>query len=460
MAKFAGHWRMGFLRAFALALALPMLTTALAVTREVHVNSTDSLRSAIASAQPGTEIVLDNGSYRLAGTVLCSNPGEVSAPIVVRAAVPLGAKIVSTAVEAFKITAPNWTFMDLDLQGACADHGECEHAFHVEGRATGFRLLGNRIHDFNAHLKVNADPEHNTPDDGLVSENKIFNQGPRFTGNPVTFINIDNGSRWVVRQNVIYDFHKAGGDGISYGAFAKGGTALPLFERNLVFCSLKDRIGGSRVGLSFGGGGMSPAQCGPAWDASVPCDPEVSGGIMRNNIIVNCSEEGIYLNRATSTKILYNTLLATGGIDFRFPGSTGEVHGNVLSSRIRVRNGGAFEGSDNLSDVPVEQFGSWYRDPMHGDFRRKGDLHVLIGRGRASSEVVDDFYGRWRGAGQADWGAIQSSLGDCGTATASGRWVLTTEVGRKWLQIDQSVGLPKGACAKGVSYPTGSKEPN
>ncbi len=124
-----------------------------------------------------------------------------------------------------------------------------------------------------------------------------------------------------------------------------------LFERNLVLCADQDTTGGARVGLSFGGGGMDPALCAPAWNAAVACDPEAEGGIMRNNIVANCSDDGIYLNRARDTKLLYNTLIATQGIAFRFASSTGDAEGNVLSSRIRERDGGSFVGKDNLTDV-------------------------------------------------------------------------------------------------------------
>jgi len=409
------------MKAFAvltLGLLLGLARPSVASARTVPVSNTAGLIAAIAAAQPGDEIVLANGTYALTGNhgVNCTNAGTAAAPIVVRAARPLGAHIVSAAVEAFSVSAPDWRFEGLDIRGICPDDNACEHAFHVTGRAAGFQMLRNRIADFNAHLKVNVDGDHNQPDGGLVEGNEIIETHPRHTSTPVTPVNIDIAADWVVRGNLIRDFHNAGGNGVSYGAFVKGGARRPLFERNLVLCADLDPAGGTRVGLSFGGGGMDPALCAPRFDAAIPCDPEVEGGVMRNNIVVNCSDAGIYLNRARDTKILYNTLIATGGVEFRFPSSTGEAEGNVLSSRIRRRDGGSFSGDANVMDVSPEQFAAWYQDPMHGDFRRKGSADGPSGKGLPRPDLSDDFCGRPRRGGALDLGALQASAGDCATA--------------------------------------------
>ena len=407
-----------------LGLLLGLVPINLVSARTVRVDSTAGLIDAIKAAQPGDNIVLADGTYELRGNhgVNCANAGTTAAPIVVRAARPLGARIESDAVEAFSVSAPNWRFEGLDIQGVCPDDAECEHAFHVVGRATGFQMLRNRVADFNADLKANADVAHNQPNGGLVEGNAFVATHPRVTAGPVTPVNIDVADDWVVRGNLIRDFHKTGGNQVSYGAFAKGGARRPVFERNLVLCSDLDTGGGTRVGLAFGGGGMDPALCAPAWNAAITCDPEVEDGIMRNNIIANCSDDGIYLNRARETKLLYNTLVATQGIVFRFPSSTGEAVGNVLSSRIRSLGGGSFVGTDNLTEISLEQFAAWYEDPMHGDLRPKGDLKPLIGKGDPRPEIHDDYCGRVR-AGRFDLGAVQASADTSATVTATcGSW--------------------------------------
>lgn len=402
----------------AAGLLLGLMCVGAASARTVPVRTTAEVLAAIHAAQPGDEIVLADGLYALSGAhgVNCTNPGTAAAPIVVRAARPLGARIESSAVEAFSVSAPYWRFEGLDVRGVCRDDSLCEHAFHVTGRAAGFQLRRSRIADFNAHLKVNADADHNLPDGGLVDGNELLDTRPRETPTPVTPVNIDNASGWVVRDNLIQDFHKTMGNQVSYGAFAKGGARRPVFERNLVLCSAEDTSGGARVGLSFGGGGMDPALCAPTWNAAARCDPEVEGGVMRNNVVVNCSDDGIYLNRARNTKLLYNTLVATGDIAFRYESSTGEAHGNVLSSRIRARDGGRFIGTDNLTGIPAERFAAWYQDAMRGDLRKRGDLGALIGRGGPRPDLADDYCGRPRSGRRLDLGALQASAGDCATA--------------------------------------------
>jgi len=387
--------------------------------KTVPVADVNALKAAIAAAQPGDEIVLAAGTYKLAGAT-CGAQGTSAAPILVRATTPLGAKIEFDGLEGFHVTGPHWHFEGLDIRGVCAADSDCEHAFHVTGAADGFRMRRCRVIDFNAQLKVNSSLVGGVrvaPQGGLVEGNEIYDTHARATSNPVTKLNVDNASGWVARANLIRDFQKGGGDNISYGAFFKGGGKNNTFERNLVICTRDGPSGGTRIGLSFGGGGMSPALCAPAYDASVPCDPENDGGLMRNNIIVSCSDVGIYLNKAKDTKLLHNTLIATSGIDFRFPSSTGEAHGNVLTDKIRLRDGGSFSGSDNLTNVPLSDFNAWYQDPLAGDLRQKGSLAQIVDQGGATPGVTDDYCARTRVDGKHDWGALEHSLGDCVTTT-------------------------------------------
>ncbi|MSP72658.1 MAG: hypothetical protein EXR76_10865 [Myxococcales bacterium] len=236
----------------------------------------------------------------------------------------------------------HWHFEGLDVRGVCADDSACEHAFHVVGGAVGFVLRLSRVLDFNAQLKVNGalvDGVMTLPHGGLVEGNDVSDTRPRSTENPVTKLNIDSVDRSVVRANVLRDFHKDGGNGTSYGAFMKRGGSGGRFERNLVLCTRDVTTGGTRIGLSFGGGGTGPQFCAPAFDAAVPCDVEHTGGVLQNNIVVACSDVAVYLNRSAATKVLFNTFIAISGLDFRFDNTSGEAVANVLSGAIRDRDG-------------------------------------------------------------------------------------------------------------------------
>ena len=354
----------------------------------IDVADAAALSAAIAAAAAGDEIVLATGSYALSGAS-CSASGTAQQPIVVRSAEPLGAVIEFDGLEGFLVTGAHWHFEDLDVVGVCANHSDCEHAFHVVGGADGFALTGSRVRDFNAQLKVNAQNEV-APNDGLIEGCDIGDTAGRQTGNPVTKLNIDGGLRWIVRGNYIHDFQKAGGNGISYGAFMKSGGAEGLFDRNLVLCTSDDNSDGVRLGLSFGGGGTAPQFCAPAYDANVPCSVEHDGGTMRNNIIANCNDVGIYLNRSANTTLLFNTLVGTAGIDFRFDTSDGLAHGNVVSGPIRDRDGATHSEGPNLLDVTQGQFDGWYTDPLHGDLSLAGDVSSLVGQASSHAQIDDD----------------------------------------------------------------------
>jgi hypothetical protein len=381
--------------------------------RDVPVRDAAQLAAAIAAAAPGDDIVLADGTYAIAHKLKAQNAGSAQAPITVRAAHALGAHIRSSGVIAFEVTGSYWSFADLDIRGVCARDTACEHAFHVVGDAAGFRLTGSRLADFNAHLKVNADEAHRLPAQGLVADNEFFDSHPRHTDNPVAPVNIDNAIGWVVRGNLIHDFQKDGTGEASYGAFVKGGSQAPLLERNVVICARDAAPFWHMVGLSFGAHGMAPALCPPHWDAARICDPEVSAGIMRNNVVRNCNDDGIYLDRGRDSKILFNTLVDTGGITFRFPGSTGEARGNLSTAPIRAADGGHFtDGGNAVGAAWTQALQHWASARPAEDSRFRTLVPPALTLPGPDPLVPDDLCGRSR-IGRLDMGAVQAALGAC-----------------------------------------------
>ncbi|MCC6217787.1 MAG: PE-PGRS family protein [Polyangiaceae bacterium] len=391
-------------------------------TPRVDVATAAELTAAVAAAQPGDVIVLAPGTYAL-GKLSCAASGTPTAPIVVRAATPRGARLEFSSVEGFAVTGAHWRFEGLDVRGTCAQDDDCEHAFHVSGAADGFVLRDSRIVDFNAQLKVNAAQVGGvwrTPNAGLVEHNELADTRARNTANPTTKLNIDTGDDWVVRGNFLHDFHKGGGNQVSYGVFLKSGGARGVVERNLVVCSLDVTSAGATIGLSLGGGGTAPQFCAPAFDAATPCAVEHRDGVLRNNVVANCSDVGIYLNRAANTRVLYNTLIATSGVDFRFDTTTGVAIGNFLGGSLRERDGGTFTGTANLAGVALSTFTALYAAPLVGDLSLVGDPAAVLGAGPAETDVVDDYCGRLRSTTVHDLGALEHGLGDCGTLPLPG----------------------------------------
>ncbi|MCU0701021.1 MAG: PE-PGRS family protein [Myxococcaceae bacterium] len=386
-----------------------------------------ALRAAVSAAMPGDVILLAPGTYRLTSRLTCAANGTASQRIVVRSETRHAARIEVDTLIGLGVSGAFWTFEDLEVRGVCASDASCEHAFQVTGGATDVVLRGNRLIDFNAQLKVNAvvsSPGNAMmPHRGLVEANEVFDTRPRnlgSAGNPVTKLNIDTGDDWVVRDNFIHDWRKNGGNFVSYGVFLKSGGRRGVMERNLVICATQavplQPGNDARIGLSFGGGGTGGAFCFPAFDANTPCTVEHEDGIARNNVVVNCSDVALYVNRGRNTRMLYNTFVATSGADFRFDTTTGTAVGNVTSGVIRQRDLGTFAGMANLTGVTTATFDGWYTTPLAGDLSVQGSVSMLVGAGPREPLVTDDFCGRPRPtSGPYTQGALEHSLGSCVT---------------------------------------------
>lgn len=399
------------------AVLLTLLLPAAASARRVDVADVAQLQAAIQTALPGDEIVLQAGTYTIA-TLSCQASGTAASPIVVRAAAPLAARLRVNALEGFAVTGAFWRFQDLEVTGACAADDDCDHAFHVAGDADGFQLVRSVLVDFNTQVKVDAAQVGPggawvTPDDGLIEGCELFDTHARNTQKPVAKLAIDTGDRWTVRANILRDFHKLDGT-TTYGAFMKAGGSAGLFERNLVLCERDVLSASVQIGLSFGGGGTAPSACAPAFDAGTACAVEHTGGMLRNNIIANCSDAGIALSRAAQSRVYHNTIIGTTGVDLRFATTTGETRGNVLTALIRLSDGATHATADNLENVSTGVFAAMYLDPLRGDLRIKGDVSMLLGKAPALAAVPDDYCRRVRGT-TYDVGALQHALGDCDT---------------------------------------------
>jgi parallel beta-helix repeat protein len=383
-----------------------LLLLPLAHAVETHLQSIEALRTAVASAQPGDVLILDPGTYRLESTLSITTGGSPEAPITLRGD---GATLESTTVEAIKVSAPDWHFEGLSMVGRCTTDSDCEHALHIVGEADRTEVRNGTFVDFNAQIKGNGEEVGGSyvwPDDVHIEGNNFYDTRPRLTSNPVTKIDVVGGQRWHIVANRIADFEKGEGDTVSYAAFLKGNSKDGILERNLVLCS-HNFSGGVRIGLSLGGGGTSPDSI--CEEGS--CSPENRSSILRNNIIVGCSDVGIYLNEAEDARILGNTLYQTSGIDVRYPASTVFLANNLLDRRIRERDGGTATTGINWAELDLS---SVFVDPAALDFSLATDPGI-VDAGEPHPELTDDFCGRLRDA-LPDGGALEySSQETCDT---------------------------------------------
>lgn len=383
-----------------------------------YVNSSKDLRTAIKQAQPGETILIMPGTYSFSGRSLpVTKPGKADAPIIVKSNVLGLAKIKLDLLEGFHIQAPHWVFENLNIQGNCNNDSKCEHAFHIVGKGHSFTLKNSIIHNFNAPIKVNGlkvSGKMYFPDNGLLEKNTFYNSKARQTANPVTLVNINSVNDWVVRGNLIADFSKAKGDRTSYGAFMKGNGKNGVFENNLIICEMNlpaDR--GIRIGLSLGGGGTGTEFC-----RDKDCSTEFRNGNIRNNVILNCSHDvGIYLNKAANSQIYNNLLFNNLGIDVRYSTSTATIYNNIISGRIKKRNGGRYTASHNIidpyclsssRDFSDCSFYHWFWDLSYGDLNLvEGD--EILGKGKRIKALKTDFCNNKLTMPLPDIGPIQYS---------------------------------------------------
>lgn len=369
------------------------------------VATADQLREAIKRAAPGTYILLLPGTYRFSGGSLeAEAEGRPEAPIFVRASKLGDVKLQFAMQQGFVVYGPYWVFENLVIEGMCEVDEYCEHAFHVVNGARSVVIRNNVVRNFNAPIKVNlGDNRARMPDFGLIEANRFSNDWPRKTSRPVTLLDIVGVNSWSVVSNIIADFAKDGGDYVSYGAFFKGAGFGGVFERNLVMCEWRHR-GGTRVGLSLGGGGTVDYACRDG-----KCSVENDGGVIRNNVIMNCPNDvGLYLNKAANAVIHNNLLANTVGIDVRFPQSEALIFNNIIDGRVLERDGGKAKLEDNATAgwrtalrhrVSTDIF----RNAVKGDFSLR-DADEVRGKGAPLPRALKDFCGRPHNASEADIG--------------------------------------------------------
>lgn len=338
--------------------------------RHVAVMQAEQLHLALADAQPGDVITLAPGTYTFADrkALAVHRAGSPDRPITLRSEQEGTVTLKFDLLEGFLVSAPHWVFENLTLLGVCRKHSECAHAFHIVGAATHVVIRNNVLQDFDAHIKVNGH-QGRFPDHGRIEGNQLFNTAPRVSDAPVVPIDLVGASGWRVEENLVADFIKVRGNGISYGAYAKGGGSDNVFARNVVLCEHRLRgapegWNGRRVGLSLGGGGSDPRMCRDG-----RCAIEQERSVLRENLIASCSDDGIYLNRAAQSQLLGNTLVDTAGIHVRFGESAARAVSNWANAPIGVRDGATLDARDNHDiALPWMYLGlaRWHRLPCTG----------------------------------------------------------------------------------------------
>ncbi|WP_372661638.1 hypothetical protein [Hydrogenophaga sp.] len=312
--------------------------------RELSVATPQDIRDALMQAPAGTRIVIAPGLYTFNQNLRLGHDGERLAPIVLSAEQPGSVVLAFSQDEGFLVDRPHWIFENLNIRGVCVRHTDCEHAFHVVGKAASTTLRNNHIQDFNAHIKVNGlGPDW--PDHGWLAFNTLTNTAPRDTDRSVVPFDLVGASHWRVQDNLVSQFSKLDGNQVSFGMFMKGASEGGIFERNLVICSPTGiSRPGVRVGISFGGGGTDPASC-----RTQQClGHEHTQGLAANNVVAHCNDAGLDINHATDIVLAHNTLINTAGITARRAPARALLYGNLLEGGVYARDGSTLAQENNL----------------------------------------------------------------------------------------------------------------
>ena len=368
-------------------------------------------QQALLAAKPGDIIELAAGVHRFNQKLRLGSAGTSGAPITVRgvaASKDGGAGTDSTVIEfntteGFLVHQPHWVFENLTIRGVCKSDKDCEHAFHIVGKAEYTTLRNNYVEDFNAHIKVNG-LAGDWPDHGTLSYNTLTNTRPRNTRNPVTPFDLVGANYWRVTDNLVSNFAKAEGNKVSFGIFMKGASEGGRIERNLVVCSPSNISGpGVRVGISFGGGSTDPKACRDGNCSAF----EHNGGLAANNIIAHCNDSGLDVNRSSKITLAHNTLINTSGIDLRLGPADAHLYANLYEGNIRSRD--ETTARINMDDRIKAQAIFYDPDTLDLAWRAVPD-NIPSLRG-----VADDFCGQKRGDGTPpgaliDWRRCETSV--------------------------------------------------
>lgn len=331
--------------------------------------NTEALAAALGDARAGEVLELAPGTYRVSARLNTGHPGQPTQAITLRAARPGTVTLEIDTVQALVASQPHWVFENLVWRGVCAQDSRCEHAVHVVGAARGVVLRNNRFEDFNAAVKVNGE-NGLWPDAGLLQFNTFSNSRARRTDLPVTPFDLVGASHWQVLDNRVERFVKAGGNGISFGIFVKGGAEGSRIERNLVICTPEAVAqAGQRVGISLGGGGTDAGSC-----RRQPCDAEHLGGVVANNIVAHCNDAGIDVFRSPRSTVAHNTLINTLGVSVRNAPAQAKVVANLIEGSVHLRFGGLADAADNTA---VARLSTLLQDPNGLDLRWR-DLPNLV----------------------------------------------------------------------------------
>lgn len=350
----------------------------------IELGPADDLAAAIASAAPGSTLVLADGTYDVSGAsyiafandgvTLRSASGDPDT-VVIDGGYGIG--------EVFTITGDDVTIAEVTIQRAI------NHPIHVVGgpNSNTERTIVYRVRVIDPGqqaIKINASGT-TYADFGTIacSHIELTDEGrPHVTDCYTGGIDAHLAQGWEIRDNTIVGFWCEAGLSEHGVHFWNSGRDTVVERNTIVDCAR---------GVGFG---LGESGNGTARDyGDDPC-PGVTGfvghygGVIRNNMIVGRDpdlfasqagmDSGVALEQACGTLVTHNTVVSTSppfvSMEYRFANTHAVIANNLVTDDIAMRDGGAAELLGNLVSAGLEHF----VDPAGAD------VHLL-----ASSSAID-----------------------------------------------------------------------
>jgi hypothetical protein len=394
-----------------------------ATGRAVDIGPSDDLTQAVRNAASGDTLLLADGTYALANTILQMRTNNVAlrGKSGNREAVILDGMQSAATGEVIAVTGSDVTIADLTIVNAYT------HAIHVQTTDTADTL---RTTIYNVHIKdaleqaikinLNAGETH-FPDDGVVacSHIELTSAGrPNVRNNCYTGGVDAHGSRgWVIRDNSIEGFYCASGLS-EHGVHFWTGSRGTVVERNRIFNCAR--------GVGFGLG-ETTASSSDTWRTYTdePCSGKRPvghyGGVVRNNFIfandpalfssASGFDSGITFEQACTGTAVHNTIYGTtppssSAIEWRFANTSVTIQNNLANAVFKDRGGGAVAtASANLGTATASMF----VDAAQGDLHLSSQATAVRGVGvPVGSDICEDDIDGEPRSSQRDLGADQA----------------------------------------------------
>ncbi len=300
-----------------LLIFLPLISLA----RIIPVSSYASLQGACQTAIPGDTIRIAPGTYTVNGVsriMITDRPG----PVLVQGETGNPQDVIvegkgqdNEAVQmVFNLdNSPEWTFEALTTKNSYY------HGFKFDHASTDCVLRNIIMLDHGeSGVKGTSDPSSGTYPDRLLIENCLIgftkpSGGTRSVVEGVDGVGVND---WVIRNSRFVNIQKGGAP--AYAIFTKGNSSNTIIEANV--------FENCFIAASFGGGGT-----GDPFFRDNDRTYEHSGGIIRNNIMIRCSDAGVYINKGREARVYNNTLFECElTIQLRFEESSGWVRNNLV----------------------------------------------------------------------------------------------------------------------------------